>query len=1177
MEQTLSIYKASAGSGKTFTLAVEYILQLMQPHAEKEFVHTLAVTFTNKATAEMKGRILETLYGLKMGLEGSRPYLEAIMKRMEENGFANTEKQVRQQAGKALTAILHDYSHFRIETIDSFFQSILRGMARELGLAANLQVELSHDEVIEGAVDSLIESMDEKPEVKRWVMDYVREQLDSGDKWDIVGPLKTFAGNIFREEYQRRSEEELKRISDAEVIKAFKNKMQAIKKRAEQDVQKAVDEVMNLIEDFDQISYGKNVRSFLQKVRTMESEGPTKTVESLKFKVKSSPPANEAEVQVAYARLLSLYEDLRREYLSASLALRHLGMLRLLEHIDERAREIEGDSGRFTLSSTPALLSKMVEGSDAPFIFERIGTFINYVMIDEFQDTSRMQWENFKKLLFEKLASGGKGLLVGDIKQSIYRWRNGDWKILFGVEQERELRRFHIKPKPLDTNYRSHQKIVDFNNAFFPKAAELLDAIKPDAEIKLSEIYKDVHQKAKKEDEKGYIRIKLYKEQGARSKEQENTTGSNNPLDSCPLPPAPCPSSLAPCSLPPAPCPSSLAPCPLPPAPCPSSLASCPLPPAPCSLSLAPCSLPPAPYISDMADQIRLLQARGLDLSEIAILVRTNLMAQQLIEDFSQYAPDIQLVSDEAFLLEASTSLQMIVAALRMLIDKDRSDSISEKYLMLHYLRDVLGQRDATIQKVAQQEPNEVLPEAFTEHREELLQLPLYLLAERLWRIFSLERIEGEDVFVLTFFDELQKHLRSAAAPDIQTFLTAWDEKVGKCSVPGASVAGVRILTIHKSKGLEFHTVLLPFSHWQIESDRQGDILWCETDKQPYNELGALPISTYSRDVRSSVFASNYEEEHLERRVDALNTLYVAFTRATANLYVWGKTKPADKIKNISTAAELIYLTLSKEENDKEEESFTFEVGSPLPAPPFGEGSSRKYASEALPQRGSGEGANRLSIDHRMEDAVDVKVVTRNPMLYFLQSNQAQEYLGQINEEQGARSEEQENTGNPDNSPASCPLPPAPTLSQREVGKRMHEVLSRIEDVSQLDEVLLKAREEGIIGEGEEWEAITNRIKEGFRNPLVASWFQAENIVYNECSIASINKEGQPEVLRPDRVVMKGNSITVIDYKFGHPSRHYYDQVKSYMSLMKQMYPEHEVKGYLWYVMGKGTVIVHGS
>ena len=1073
MEQSLTIYRASAGSGKTFTLAVEYILGLLQANAEKEFVHTLAVTFTNKATAEMKNRILETLYGLKMGLEDTRDYMEVIRKRLAEAGTPLTEKQVSELADKALTAILHDYSHFRVETIDSFFQSILRNMARELGLAANLQVELSHDEVIDSAVDSLIETMDEKPEVRQWVMDYVREQLDSGDKWDIIAPLKGFAGNIFREEYQRRSEEELKRISDAEVIKAFKSKMQAIRKHAEQEVQKAVDEVMDQIEDFSQISYGKNLYKFLLEAREMKSEGPGKSIETIKLKGSKAllqRGSGEGALQDAYSRFIALYEVHHKEYISATLALRHLSLLRLLEYIDERAREIEGDAGRFTLSSTPALLSKMIEGNDAPFIFEKIGTFINNVMIDEFQDTSQMQWENFKKLLFEKLASGGKGLLVGDIKQSIYRWRNGDWKILYGIEHEREFGRFHIQPKPLDTNFRSHQVVIDFNNAFFKKAAEELDKVRPDAPIKLSQIYADVKQKKKNEDGKGYVRVKLYK---------TNDYG-------------------------------------------------------------------PQTTVTDMAEQIRQLQAGGLDLSKIAILVRTNLMTQQLVEGFSQYAPDIRLVSDEAFLLDASTSVQMIVAALRLLIDKDHKDGISEKYLMLHYQQDVLGKTDTTIQSIALQEAEEVLPEAFTAHREELLQLPLYLLAERLWHIFSLGNIEGEDIYVLTFLDELQNHLRSAGNPDIQTFLTVWDEKLHLRSVPGSAVSGVRILTIHKSKGLEFHTVLLPFSHWQIEADRQGDILWCETETKPYNELGALPISTHSRDVRSSVFAANYEAEHLERRVDALNTLYVAFTRAKYNLYIWGKTKSG-------TAGELIYKTLKNDENDTDETCFTCEEGQPV--------------TELKKEK---KGTNRLRLEHSEKDAVDVKVVTRNPTLYFLQSNQAEDYLKQMQ--------------TPSDSPSmgrterSLPLEGEVgrgSLSQREIGKRMHEVLSRVNDVIQLEEVLMQAREEGLIDEGKDWNIITNRIKKGFQNPLVSSWFNSENTVYNECGIASINeKDGLPCVLRPDRVVMRDNNITVIDYKFGYPSKLYEEQVEAYMNCLRKMYPQHDVQGYIWYIMGKGPVPV---
>ena len=1120
MEQSLTIYRASAGSGKTFTLAVEYILQLLAPHAEREFEHTLAVTFTNKATAEMKGRILETLYGLKHNLQETRGYMDVLLARAAETGMPLTPSLVSERAGKALTAILHDYSYFRVETIDAFFQSILRNMARELGLSANLQVELSHDEIVSSAVDSLIETMDSHPEVRQWVMDFVHEQLDNGDKWDITGPLKTLAGNIFREDFQSRSDEELARISDAEAVGAFKRRMHALRKSAEQEVQQAVDDVMRQIEDlpyaFDGISYGKNLRKFLLEARAMKSDGPSATIQGQAngskslFKKEQGVAGNGPEgvrLQESLSALLALYANRRRTYNSASLALRHLGPLRLLIYIDERAREICSDDGRFTLSSTPALLSKMIEDSDAPFIFEKIGTLINYVMIDEFQDTSRMQWENFKKLLFEKLASGGKGLLVGDIKQSIYRWRSGDWKILYGVEKERELQRFHIHPRTLGTNYRSQQNVVEFNNAFFTRAAELLDTMQPNEEIKLSHIYEDVVQKAKKADGKGYVRIKLYKDTPSDSPSKgrsDRSTKSTSGEESLPIEG---------------------------------------------EIGRGSEGLPieeEAGWESDMAEQIRTLQAGGLDLSEIAILVRKNAMAQQLIDSFSRYAPDIRLVSDEAFLLEASTSVQMIVAAMRMLVDKHHTDGISEKYLMLHYQRDVLGRTDISMQSVALQEAEQVLPEEFMAHRDELMQLPLYILAERLWRIFSLSNIQGEDIYMLTFLDELQNHLRGTATPDIQTLLDLWDEKLRLRAVPASAISGVRILTIHKSKGLEFHTVLLPFSQWQIESDRQGDILWLTTEEKPYNELGALPISTYSRDVRNSVFAPGYEAEHLERRVDALDTLYVAFTRAGSNLYVWGKTKSADKIKSIATAGDLIYLTLRNEENDTDEECFTYETGTP---------------SMSVSRQEEQKGTNRLYLKHRDADAIDVKVVTRNPMLNFRQSNQAQDYLEQMKNE--------------DSETPSAPHSPLLKLSQREVGKRMHEVLSRIDDASQFEDVLREARQEGIIGEDEEWDNIIAHVTEGFRNPLVTSWFQPENIIYNECSIASKDeRDGQPCVLRPDRVIINGNCITVIDYKFGHPSKLYHDQVHTYMKLMRQMYPEHEVQGYIWYIMGKGAVRV---
>lgn len=1058
MNQTLTIYRASAGSGKTFALAVEYIMSLLQNEADDAFTEILAVTFTNKATAEMKGRILETLYGLKEELDETKDYLKEIKKRFAESGKSISDQEIRDKAGKALTAILHDYSHFRVETIDSFFQSILRNMARELGLAANLQVELSTDEIIDSAVDSLIETMSKNAEVEKWVREYVEERLSDGEKWDIVNPLKAFAKNIFKEDYQQKSEDELAKISNQDIVKAFKNEMFRIRQTTEQQVTKNAVLLSQDLQDgplYEKISSVNNVINYLGRLAAKDFEMPTKAMEEkingektflkTKYQADTNSLAEENELR---ERILQILNHLKN-YFSARCVLKNLNELRLLRNIDELAHKIEGETGRFILSSTPVLLSKMSEGNDAPFIFEKIGTAINNVMIDEFQDTSLMQWENFKKLLLEKLASGGKVMLVGDIKQSIYRWRNGDWKILHNIKQE--MQGFDIKDDPLDINYRSHQFIVDFNNAFFPLAAQQLDNRNPDATIKLANIYHDVEQKKKKDDGEGYVRIKLYK-----NKEEDNT-------------------------------------------------------------------------IDDMVEQIKRLQARGLELSKIAILIRENKNAQKLINGFSQHG--IPIVSDEAFRLEASVSVQMIVAAMRLLVDKLHTDIISEKYLMLHYLRDVLGQEDTTIQSVALQEAEQVLPKDFTEGKEKLLQIPLYLLAEKLWLIFSLDKITGEDPYVLAFFDALQKHLSSAAAPDIQTFLEAWDDTIHKSSIPGCSMTGIRILTIHKAKGLAFHTVMLPFNNWAVDNDQTDEILWCKTDVPPYNEMGALPISIKSKGVRTSVFAPCYEKEHMEKQVDTLNLQYVAFTRAEANLYVYGV-----RDTNRYNVAKLIYDSLRNDSNDPDENCFTYEIGSPV--------------TEAKEED---EKKNPLALQHLEKDAIDVNVVTRDPKLYFMQSNQAQDYLRQQTSDDGQQME-------------------GIRLSQREIGTRMHEVLSRVGDVSQLEEVFNQARQEGLIGDSEDWNAITTRITEGFRDPIVASWFKADNIIYNECSIAGINKEGQPDVLRPDRVVMNNGCITVVDYKFGHPSKYYDQQVKAYMEFMQCMYPQHEIKGYLWYVMGKGAV-----
>ena len=1070
MNNTLSIYKASAGAGKTFTLTVEYILLLLRK-GRKEFEHTLAVTFTNKATAEMKERILETLYGLSRHIPECDGYMEVIHKRLKELNEEMGEETIRQRAAEALSAILHDYTHFRVETIDSFFQSVLRNLAHELGLTANLQVELNNDEVISRSVDRVIENMQNRKDVEGWIMDYVEEQLQTGERWNITGMIKQFARCIFEEAFQNRSAEEREKISDSSEMNAFKKEMHSIINSGKNQLKEAADSFETLVNsktlDFDRISNGRNYISFLNLVRSEKSDKASNTIYKaandyevmLRAKDKNDPvlAAEAQEIQTALAELLHLYERNSIAINTAKLSLRYLNPLRLLNVIEQEANSINAENNQFNLSKTPTLLSKLVEKTDAPFVFEKIGTQFHNVMIDEFQDTSRLQWNNFKVLLIENQSTGGNDLLVGDIKQSIYRWRNGDWAILKNVKKE--LANLSPQDKELRYNFRSKKNIIDFNNAFFPKAAQVLDDLEPDARFKIKDIYSDVEQLTRHTKEEGYASVTLYTKSGNSAPED---------YEEC--------------------------------------------------------------MITDMINNIRNLMKEGLTTQDFAILVRKKDNAESLLQWFHQLAPEIKLVSDEAFLLESSVAVQMLVAALFVLNDNRHLNPIPERYLMMHYYNDVLRQPKQMLE-IATAKADDLLPEAFTQHKQELAQLPLYLLCERLYQLFQLDKIQGQDTYIFTFMDELQNHLRSNPS-DIHTFLNAWDESIHNHSIPASEVDGIRILTIHKSKGLQFHTVFLPYMDWTIEKDRNDDTIWCQAKKEPFNALGSLPINA-GKNMQQSDFAPDYNEEHLQRRVDALNMIYVAFTRAENNLYVWGLT--AEKEGSITVAGDLIRAAIPNSQLSTLNSQLKYESGSPV--------TSHKEAKT--------EHKNRMKSSRTKEDSLPVAMTSNPPTLDFMQSNQSRKFIGSLGTEEEAETGQQ---------------------TYLEVGKIMHYVLSQIEHTGQIQKVLDRCMAEGIITNHKLMDVVINRLKKGFSNPKIAQWFSADNQVFNECSITSISKDtGEPITLRPDRVIVNGSLITVIDFKFGRPEAEHHAQVQAYKELMRTMYPDKQVEGYLWYIYSGKT------
>ena len=1082
--ECFTVYKASAGSGKTFTLAVEYIAMMLSQPGDTEYQRILAVTFTNLATAEMKSRIVEYLYGLAHYEAESvhNAHLRSVMVRVGRKltslGLEYAEKDVEERARRCMTALLHDYDRFRVETIDSFFQSVVRSLAHELGLNARLQVELNDKQLVAKAVDRVVENLRDTSDdrVRRWVDELVTTSIGEGRSWDVIKTVKTFSECIYEESFQSRADRERDALRSEEYVTQFSKRMHAIVESSKKEMQEAAERLVKAVEqqtlNFERISRGSTFRAFLEKVKCLEQARVSDTMQRvsegewdllLRAADKKGAEADllTAEAQVtseALAQLLETYRTLYADAETARLTLRHINELLLLGTVEDTASEIAEENSQFPLSRTPALLSQLVGSEDSPFVFEKAGTQFRHVMIDEFQDTSRLQWNNFRVLLLEYLASGGSNLVVGDVKQSIYRWRNGDWKILQGIDSDTSL---PVRPRSvqLDTNFRSLPKVVDFNGQFFHEAAQLLDNLTPPSHT-IADIYADVMQKTHRSDGEGYVRVQIFSEERASDEAYIRHT------------------------------------------------------------------------VEAMIEQTERLFQLGIRPEDIAILVRFNKTGAMLIDYFRQMAPHLTLVSNEAYLLEASSSVQTIVAALRLLSKQNEDDRLTERQLCKYWLSSG-GNLKVEPEQWALSDPQTLLPAEFTERRSELARLPLYMLCEELYRIFRPAEAEGQDAYMMTFFDELQNHLRNAQ-PDIASFLQAWDEVIHTRSIPSGNIRGIRIFTIHKSKGLQFPVVFAPFMDFEIEGDRRGSQLWCRASDSRFNTLGPLPVSM-SSSLERTYYGEAYADEHFQRRVDALNTLYVAFTRAEDNLFVWGMTPRKRKddatIERDSTVGDLIRTCIKQMGHSTrlENESLLMECGTPTL-------SARQTSEEG---RMSTRGSN-----------LTMRVETFAPRLNFLQSNESQRFVASLGDET------------------------ADSQTYTDIGKIMHFVLSQVRTLDDVPRVLEACRKDGIIEDERMSKRVFERLNKGFSNPKVRHWFTDGDAINENNIIGCSRHRPEQKVHRPDRVVLTDTDVTVIDYKFGRKNTDYHNQVRAYMDLLHQMYPTRHVEGYLWYVYSGEVVSV---
>jgi len=1045
----LKLYKASAGSGKTYILALEYIKELLLGGTDT-YRHILAVTFTKDATGEMKERILSDLYGLAFGTADSKRFLDSVRIALKDAGRPMDDDLIRKKAGEMLNTIIHDYSRLYITTIDSFFQKVLRNLARELGRSSKFNIEMNSAKVRMEAVTRMIENAHRDPQLLQWLTTYVENKLEQDGNWRFKDDVYRFSACIYDEFFQEHETVLREQLNNnPSIFSDIKNCHYSLLQGYKAYFKKTYRQVIDLLNenqlDASDFFQKGQVFEFWKNLAENQQVEVTKTIEKLlsgpeNWSTKTHKRRNDiiALAENCLLDLLSETVDIIWKRDTSYLILQNIHQLGLIWYITEEISNINGENNNFMLSDTALFLHRMIDASDSPFIYEKIGSEIRHVMIDEFQDTSRLQWSNFKVLLSDILANNRFSMIVGDVKQSIYRWRNGDWRILNQADKE-----LAVTEQSLAYNYRSEKRVVAFNNDFFTEAGKLLDdkyksELFDSTESPFSLAYSKeyVTQKTPEKVDAGYVSVDFLQD-GETEKYKEAV-------------------------------------------------------------------------LSTLLGKIQLLQSAGISAIDICILTRNNNQIRGIADYFSSQKEDypelaagnyLNIVSNEAFQLNSSLAVKIIIEALKTSAYPDNPVNKAN----LEYL----------LRLVPKRSPEEKIEcESAT--------MPLLELVSHLYCFYGLERIEGQSAYLFFFFDAVTDYLKDHSA-DIHSFLTFWDDELSQKTIPaGEGIEGIRAMTIHKSKGLQFHTVLIPYCTWEL-NPKKNTIVWCSRKEGFYN-LELLPVS-YSEKMKNTVFSEEYRYETSLSWLDNLNLLYVAFTRAEQNLIIFGKNKKQlASLENIKNVSDLLQLIVPNLNGDWESDTGHYETGVLTNIRKAKEETENPLKQTPPP----------LYVDFVSSEFPEGKSV-------FKQSNQSREFI-----RSDSPSKEKYITH----------------------GNIMHALFAAIRTPGDIDKAVERLVSEGLILP-EEKDAYKNKIHSYIRNPQVKDWFSGKYTVYPEFSII-VKEKDTITTKRPDRVLLSDDATIIIDYKFGEPHRSHETQMQEYLKLLQTMnYPN--VEGFIWYVE-KGVV-----
>lgn len=1059
----IDITKASAGSGKTFHLAKQYIETALFNEGPAAYAGILAVTFTNKATGEMKDRILEELHTLATDPTRSHYFNDFSGKHKE------SAESIRKKAAKCLTAVLHDYPAFAVTNIDKFFLRALKAFAREMGHFPDYKVNLELAPLIDEAADCMLEEMEEGDALHKWLTGNMSDFFEKDapgvfkPQNSIVELARLWKGNL---NLQRKKAEkgvseiqfeEMLDVSSLDTIrKACRNTVNTFWAEASRVAENLIQSIRNYglsPADFS----GKN-RSFVatieRKYANSKPENDTLSASVLehidntdKWFGKNASGIPEGVFSIDFSEFKSYFAEdgeHRTAYNTASLILDAIQRMGLVAQMRNKFKQLVDKYNILNLSDSVEILHDIIDGCPTPFVYEKLGVRFHNFLLDEFQDTSDEQWANFRPLIDESESGAdsegneAKNLIVGDVKQSIYRFRGSEWKLLNGLDKE-----YGVKAETLKYNWRSRKNIVDFNNRIYfdpqdnggddpvmgssclPRLMDAEFGSLPDGE-KFEDIYSDTFQLRKEKPEERY--------DGYVSVEYSD-----------------------------------------------------------------------ADFQCDRVVEIirNLVDERQADYADIAVLVRTNNLGATVVKALKDN--NIPCCSEESLFVKNSKAVCSIVEA--MSLDCNPTSPINR------YYSDPEGYYRSLMEKEEDSGPEVPAPDANA--RNSIVELALDIIRDR--KIDT----EGQEIFVESFLDCINDYV-SVYGNELKEFLAYWNKDSFNPTVSSTKGAdAVTVITIHKSKGLEFPVVIFPFA----ENEGAGnlpDYRWCWLDRgdELFGTAAPMlfPVNLRKNTAKYSLFRKDWEEYRYLKAVDDLNAFYVATTRAISELYVIASTPSSGKsagnavppvARLLSRAIELPFESgepcadwktlLSEEKKKEEKEAGTF---------------INTYES--------------IPLGTRLKTGVS-----------------SFDYFGEDGE-----------TG--------------ADASERIKGILYHDILSSVRDAGDLDKAVAAALASGALPKDLEGEA-RRILSDGIRFVREKyGWFGDDvDEVLNEVSVTGPCESGYADK-RMDRVEIRTGSngeksVSIIDFKFGGHSRRYADQVRGYVALYKGL-GYADVRGFLWYV-----------